>query len=129
MTQMRLEPTSLIKLIEAVPNEVGDILDAIGNDHPNAKKSIPIVLNTLKALTGELYAYLPEGERTSILASCGTWLDIGLIIGWAPEKLHELLLKHNAIVVEVDDQVDEKGTAHQDKSTGAPEAEDSPEKP
>ena len=105
MKKTRLAPTSLVNFLDQVPNEVGDILDGIATTEPEAKKTIPLVLNTLTELTNELVSYLPEGERATLLATCGTWLDVGMIIGAAPAKLKEILVRTQARVMQIRDDV------------------------
>jgi len=97
----RLAPSSLAQFLEKLPDEVGDILDGI--EDTAAKKCIPLILETLKDLTNAHFEYLPAGEREDILAHCGTWLDVGMLIGSAPEKFKKLLVQGKAKVMELED--------------------------
>ena len=102
MTKKVLTPTSLTVFLGKLPDEVGDILDGI--EDTAAKKCIPLILETLKDLTNAHFEYLPAGEREDILAHCGTWLDVGMLIGSAPEKFKELLVQGKAKVMELEQE-------------------------
>ena len=104
MKKTRLGPVSMADFLEKLPDEVGDILDTIID--PQAKKCIPLVLQTLKDLTNAHFDYLPVGEREDILTHCGTWLDMGMLIGSAPQKFKELLVQTKAKVVVLDEPED-----------------------
>ena len=105
MKKRRLAISSLMRFLDTLPNEVGDILDAIEakDNDIGAKKCIPLVLKSLQDLTQDIFDYLPEGERKSILTTCGTWLVVGMLIGAAPHRFRELLLETKAKVTSVDE--------------------------
>ena len=95
----RLAPVSMADFLEKLSDEVGGILDRVTD--PQAKKCIPLVLQTLRDLTDAHFDYLPVGERENILTHCGTWLDLGMLIGSAPEKFKEVLVEIKAKVIAV----------------------------
>lgn len=46
---------------------------------------------TLSALTLDIFEYLPSEQQDEILTNCGTWFDIGMLLGKSPQVLMEIL--------------------------------------
>lgn len=50
---------------------------------------------TLTSLTLDIFDYLPPEQQHEILTTCGTWLDIGILLGKSPKLLVEILDRVN----------------------------------
>lgn len=83
---------SLKPVMEELTREIKPILeDAKRTDHEKA--ALNIIHGTLLHLVNQIFSYLPPEEQSHILITCGTWFDVGLLVGRAPEKLADILDK------------------------------------
>jgi len=55
------------------------------------QEAASIFLGTLRHLMMEIFGYLPAEEQSRILVNCGTWFNVGLLMGKSPQKLVEIL--------------------------------------
>jgi hypothetical protein len=99
----------MVKLISA--ESFGDVLDELSKevkailDAPNSKEEMVafvIYMNTLKGLANDVFGYLPKGERNILTDMCAAWLDIGLLLGKAPQLLAEILKRTGAKITEIE---------------------------
>lgn len=58
--------------------------------------------NTLRTLASKRFRYLPEEDRNDIVAFCGAWANVGILLGKSPGVLADILKKTNARTVEAD---------------------------
>jgi len=66
------------------------------------KEALAAILGSLLTMMSDIFAYLPEEERSHILVNCATWYDIGLLVGRSPRKLTEIMDKVNPAIEEVE---------------------------
>jgi len=48
---------------------------------------------TLKQLAMKRFQYWPEEDRADLLAMCGTWMNVGILLGRSPRLLADILKK------------------------------------
>lgn len=92
-----LMPSGLDTLLGALPKIAGDKLDEIDDDE--IRKYIVVALNSMQVLTRTLFNDLTDEQQEELLALCGTWVTLGLVIGWAPDRLREILSKSKCVEV------------------------------
>lgn len=63
------------------------------------QEAVTIFLGTLSAVALKTFGYLPSGQQDEILTHCGTWFDIGMLLGKSPKLLVEILKRVNPKVV------------------------------
>ena len=51
--------------------------------------------NTLRTLVSKRFGYLPEEDRNDIVAFCGAWANVGILLGKSPGVLADILKKTN----------------------------------
>ena len=66
------------------------------------KAALNLFHGTLLYLVSLIFSYLPPDEQSRILITCGTWFDVGLLVGSSPEKLAEILDKVNPSVEDIE---------------------------
>lgn len=66
------------------------------------RNAFVLIMDTMKRETGEIFSYMPEGERKIILDACITWMDIGLVLGNSPQAIVDILLSIKAKVTEIE---------------------------
>ena len=66
------------------------------------KKALAIILGSMLRMMSDIFAYLPEEERSHILVNCATWYDIGFLAGRSPGKLTEIMDKVNPTIEEAE---------------------------
>lgn len=57
------------------------------------QKAANTFFGTLSALTLDIFDYLPPEQQDEILTNCGTWFDIGVLLGKSPQLLLEILVR------------------------------------
>lgn len=82
-----------------VSAEVKKILD---NPPENKidREAFLVYFNTLKDAVQVLFDYLPAGERTAVGDLCGTWMDVGILLGRSPKLLVDILKRTKAKIEE-----------------------------
>ena len=91
---------SLKPVMEEVTQELKPILEAHQAD--DERGALTVFLGTLLNLVTQIFSYLPSEEQNHILMACGTWFDVGLLLGRTPEKLAEILGKVNPSVEDIE---------------------------
>ena len=71
----------------------------------NEQRVASTLFSSLSALTLTIFNYLPPEHQDEILTNCGTWLDIGVLLGKSPKLLVEILdrVKPKIEAVEIPD--------------------------
>jgi hypothetical protein len=89
-----VQTVDLPVLMEEITNELHTITES---SRKKKEKDIGnIFLGTLFKLNLTIFGWLPPEEQSEILTACGTWFDIGLILGSSPKRLTEILKRINA---------------------------------
>jgi len=98
---MRYEAIALddMKVImDEVTREITPLVRVEGED----REALAILIGSMLTMMSDIFAYLPEEERSHILVNCATWYDIGLLVGRSPRKLTEIMDKVNPAIEEVE---------------------------
>lgn len=66
------------------------------------KEAFNILLGTLFRLSSVLFGYLPPEEQSHIVVACGTWFNVGLLVGKDPGKLVAILEKVNPVMQDIE---------------------------
>jgi len=66
------------------------------------KEAFNILMGTLFHLASVLFGYLPPEEQSHILLTCGTWFNVGLLVGKDPGKLVDILEKANPVIEDIE---------------------------
>jgi hypothetical protein len=109
-----LTSESLADFLGKLPEKIDQILDSPDFDKP-AKKSLMLLMQSMKRETNDIFSYLPEGERRNIMDNCITWMDIGLFIGHSPRAMVELLLENKSKLEKVVDDLPPKPEKNPEK--------------
>ena len=98
---MRYEAIALddMKVImDEVTREITPLVRVEGED----REALAILIGSMLTMMSDIFAYLPEEERSHILVNCATWYDIGLLVGRSPRKLTEIMDKVNPAIEEAE---------------------------
>ena len=83
----------LPEVMEEVTRELEPLLNTeMSTEEQGAANTF---LGTLSALTLDIFDYLPPEQQDEILTNCGTWFDIGMLLGKSPKLLAEILGRVN----------------------------------
>ena len=94
---MKKLPAVVLEDMEKVMDEVTkETVAILSTDMSTEEQSAATTFfGTLSALTLGIFDYLPPEQQDEILASCGTWFDIGMLLGRSPKLLLEILDRVN----------------------------------
>lgn len=91
---------SLDPVVEELARQTKLVLEESRTE--DEKEAFNVFLGTLFSLASDIFSYLPPEEQSHILVACGTWFDVGLLVGKAPGKLVDILEKVNPAVEEIE---------------------------
>ncbi len=85
----------------AVLHEISKEVDKIMADPPEPEdvNAFTAVLNTVRAIAEKDLSYLPKGDMDTLMASYGTWVGIGLMLGRSPGLLADILKRSGATII------------------------------
>lgn len=111
-----VHPDDSGKFMKQLTKELQPILESTTD--PELREAEKVYLGTLFRLTLNLIDWLPNQQQNEILTACGTWLDIGIMIGRAPLKLVDILktVKPKLIDAEIPDWVGKAPATNQHDS-------------
>lgn len=95
MSKRVITSDSFAAVMEEVSKEVKTILDT-SPEKKEEKIAFTIFLNTLKVVLKDKLAYLPVGERDDVETVCAVWMDVGILLGKAPQILSDILKRTRA---------------------------------
>jgi len=100
-----IHPDDLRKVMDELTGELRPVLQSTRKT--DERKAEKVFLGTLYRLTLGLFDWLPEGQQSEILTACGTWFDIGLLMGRSSRTLVDILerTKPRLIDTEIPDWV------------------------
>lgn len=108
-----IETESLKPVMDELTRQIKPILDEPMTNQE--KEAFAIFKGTLCHLSSVIFGYLPPEEQWGILAACGTWLDVGLLMGKDPGKLVDILEKVKPMLsnIELPDWMRAAVTSHE----------------
>jgi hypothetical protein len=93
-----IHPDDLDKVVEELTKELRPVLRSARN--ARQKEAEDAFLGTLYRLTLSLFDWLPAEQQSEIVTACGTWLDVGLLMGRSPKTLVDILKRVNARLID-----------------------------
>jgi len=78
-------------------------LEWLKDENKEEKIAFALFLNTLKVALKQKVEYLPKGERDDIETICAVWMDVGILLGKAPQLLADILKKTRAKISLLED--------------------------
>ena len=79
----------LRKVMEEVTKELKPLLSKAVNREEQSAASM--FFTTLAVGVLDMFDYLPPEQQNELLVTCGTWFDIGVLLGKSPKILLEIL--------------------------------------
>jgi len=90
----------MMKVMEKLTEELQPVLQS--STDPQLREAEKVFLGTLYQLTLKIFDWLPPEQQSEILTACGTWFDIGLLMGNAPLKLVDVIRNVNPRLIDTD---------------------------
>ncbi|MBA7601342.1 hypothetical protein ES703_08412 [subsurface metagenome] len=90
----------LREVMEEVTKELKPLLSRVVNREE--QEAAHTFFGTLATLTLDIFDYLPPGELDEVLVTCGTWFDIGVLLGKSPQLLADILDRVNPKLAEAE---------------------------
>jgi len=84
---------ALPEVMEEVTKELNPLLSRVVTREE--QEAAHMFFGTLATLTLDIFDYLPPGELDEVLVTCGTWFDIGVLLGKSPQLLVDILDRVN----------------------------------
>jgi len=100
MKRLVIPDESFGAVMDEVSREVGKALEK-PFEKREEREAFYIFTASLSTLASERFHYLPEEDRNDIVAFCGTWVDVGILMGKSPGILADILKKTSLRTVEV----------------------------
>jgi hypothetical protein len=79
-------------VMDEVSRAVGKALEK-PFDKREEREAFYVFTASLRTLAEERFRYLPEDDRKDIVAFCGTWVNVGILLGKSPGILADILKK------------------------------------
>ncbi len=95
-----IERESLGPVVKELTRQIKPILEE--SKTKDEKEAYTTVMRTLFRLASDIFSYLPPEEQSHILVACGTWFDVGLLVGKSPGKLVDILEKVNPAIEDIE---------------------------
>ncbi len=89
----------LPEVMEEVTKELKPLLSRVGTREE--QEAANTFFGTLASLALDIFGYLPPEQQSEILINCGTWFDIGVLLGKSPQLLLEILDRVNPKVGDI----------------------------
>lgn len=84
-----VHPDDVMKVMEKLTEELQPVLRS--SSDPQLIEAENIFLGTLCRLTFHIFSWLPPEQQSELLTTCGTWFDIGMIMGRSPMRLVDII--------------------------------------
>jgi len=95
-----VHPNSREQIMHRITTEITSLHRA--QTDPIQKRVELVLLGTLFDMTLQLFDWLPPEQQSEILTACGTWYDIGLLLGKCPERMKDILCDHSLAAIDID---------------------------
>lgn len=86
-------------VMDELSREVEKILEK-PPDKRDEREAFYAFLGSLNKIVAKRFQYWPEEDRNDVLAICGTWMNVGLLLGKSPRLLADILKKTKARTME-----------------------------
>ena len=95
-----VHPDNLHQVMDELTEELRPILHSA--ECRKQKEAENVFLGTLYRLTLSLFDWLPPEQQAEVLTACGTWLDVGLLMGRSPRVLVDILERVNPRLIDTE---------------------------
>ena len=95
-----VHPDDLRRVMDELTEELRPVLWS--SQDTKQKEAENVFLGTLYRLTLDIFDWLPPEQQSEILTACGTWFDIGLLMGRSPRVLVDILERVNPKLVDTE---------------------------
>jgi len=89
---------------KAVMGELSREVDKILKKPPDKREereAFYAFFGSLNTIVAKRFHYWPEEDKNDLFAMCGTWMNVGLLLGKSPRLLADILKKTKARTEEV----------------------------
>ena len=95
-----VHPDYLHRVMDELTEELHPVLRSTrGRKQREAEN---VFLGTLYRLSLDVFDWLPAEQQSEILTACGTWFDIGFLMGRSPRKLIDILERVKPKLIDAD---------------------------
>ncbi len=88
-----IAPEDLPEIMEELTKELNPLFSRVVTREE--QEAADTFFGTLVTLTLGIFDYLPPEQQDEILVNCGTWFDIGVLLGKSPQLLLGILDRVN----------------------------------
>ncbi len=82
-------------VMDELTREVGKTLEKPPNKREE-REAFLAFLGSLTTLAAKRFKYWPEEDKNDLESMCGTWMNVGILLGKSPKLLADILRKANA---------------------------------
>lgn len=79
----------LAEIMEEVTKGIQALFDRDQTD--GERRASNVFVGTLTSLSLKIFDYLPAEQQSELMTICGTWFDVGMLLGKSPKLLEEIL--------------------------------------
>jgi len=90
----------MMRVMEKLTEELQPILQY--STDPEVNEAERVFMGTLYRLTLEIFDWLPPEQQSEILTTCGTWFNIGMIMGRSPMRLVDVIRNVKPRLIDTD---------------------------
>jgi hypothetical protein len=73
-------------------------------DKREEREAFYAFLGSLTTIAAKRFQYWPEEDKNDFLSICGTWMNVGILLGKSPKLLADILRKANARIERIEEQ-------------------------
>ncbi len=103
-TQFTIAEECFDTVMDELSKEVAKTLEK-PPDKREAGEAFLAFFCSLTTIVAKRFKYWPEEDKNDLLSICGTWMNVGILLGKSPELLADILKRANARIEEHDDTI------------------------
>ncbi len=103
---MKTRFTIADECFDAVMDELSREVDKTLEKPPDKREeraALYAFFGSLTTLAAKRFKYWPEEDKNDLLSMCGTWMNVGMLLGKSPKLLANILKRANARIEVHDD--------------------------
>jgi len=93
-------------VMNELSKEVGKALEK-PPDKREEREAFLAFLGSLTTIAAKRFQYWPEEDKNDLLSICGTWMNVGILLGNSPKLLADILRKANARIERIEEHDDQ----------------------
>ena len=95
-----VHPDDMTKVMEKLTEELQPVLQS--STDPQLREAEKVFLGTLYRLTLNMFDWLPPEQQSEILTACGTWFDLGMLMGRSPLRMVDIIRNVKPRLIDTD---------------------------